>query len=213
MLVSPLEKYKENVVVVDYGMSNLSSVCNSLSLLGCEARVSGRPSEIMEADRIILPGVGAFGTGMQNLVESGIADAILDATTRNTPLLGICLGMQLLATEGFEHGAHRGLDLVSGQVLKLSGPVRIPHVGWNEVELHDDPCLYRDMGKQADFYFVHSYRFEAAHRAEVAGWCEYGECFAASVRHGCVMGVQFHPEKSHRPGLTVLKNFLQFESC
>jgi glutamine amidotransferase len=215
MLISPLNAYKDRVVIVNYGMSNLFSVKNALKVLGCEANISDDPDSLLVADRIILPGVGAFGAGMQSLIQSGMADALLKVAASSKPILGICLGMQLLAEVGYEHGYHKGLGLIPGEVRKLSGTgnVRVPHVGWNTVEFCGRGSLYQGLGRSADYYFVHSYYFAASCEENVTAWCEHGERFAVSVQRGAVMGVQFHPEKSHLPGLETLKNFLMVPLC
>jgi len=215
MLITPLNAYKERVIIVDYGMSNLFSVKNAFKALGCEATISNNPRELLLADRIILPGVGTFGAGMQSLLKSGMAEVLLLAAARHIPILGICLGMQLLAEVGYENGLHRGLGLIPGDVRKLSGAgdMRIPHVGWNEVQFCGSGSLQKGFGRSADFYFVHSYYFAASCEEDVTGWCEHGERFAVSVQRDAVMGVQFHPEKSHMPGLETLKNFLTFPLC
>lgn len=217
MLVAPLVNYRDHVVVVDYGISNLSSVCNALRAMGCTAVVTSDPKDLRTAQRIILPGVGSFGVGMQNLRRSGMADALLEAVSKGTPLIGLCLGMQLLASEGFEGGRHAGLGLISGSVNKLlaMGDNRVPHVGWNDVQVSDEGGgdLYQGLGPKADFYFVHSFYFAAEFAQDVTGWCSHGERFAASIQRGAVMGVQFHPEKSHRHGLELLKNFLVYPLC
>lgn len=210
MLVAPFTDYAQRVVVIDYGMSNLFSVCNTLQALGCKATVSNKPDDVVGADRVILPGVGAFGVGMQNLRALGMVEALLQVAASGRPLLGICLGMQLLADESFEHGHHIGLGLIPGSVRRMAGEggLRIPHIGWNTVTFSAKTPLYKGLGRGADFYFVHSFQFDAASAADVTGWCEYGSRFAASVGRGAVMGAQYHPEKSHRAGLTVLRNFL-----
>jgi glutamine amidotransferase len=215
MLVEPIRDYTENVVIIDYGMSNLFSVVNALSALGCEAIVSSRPADVMTADRVILPGVGAFGLGMQSLRNRGLVEALIEVAPMGKPLLGICLGMQLLGTESFEHGHHEGMNLIPGTVRRLpSGQgCRIPHIGWNSVASKADSILHNGIAVPSDFYFVHSFYFDAVLADDVSGWCEYGTMFAASIQRGVIMGVQFHPEKSHRAGLTILKNFLLCQPC
>jgi glutamine amidotransferase len=210
MLVSPLDKYNNRVVIIDYGMSNLFSVRNALKRLGCDAEVVTHPSGILNADRIILPGVGAFASGMNSIKTLGFDEAIHQVVDRERPFLGICLGMQLLATQGFENGFELGLDLIPGDVRRLKGDskLRIPHIGWNEVNIEPGNSIYKGLGSSADFYFVHSYHFEPTSSQHVTGWCNYSQRFAASIQLGSVMGLQYHPEKSHRAGLETLKNFL-----
>jgi len=205
----------ETLVVLDYGMSNLFSVSNALASLGVRATVTARPEELAAADRAILPGVGAFGAGMRNLRERGLDTAIRDFARSGRPLLGICLGMQLLATKGHEHGDHEGLGIVPGTVVRLptKGGARVPHIGWNTMECQDGAQACRNLGPRADFYFVHSYHMQVEDEADVCGWCEHSIRFVAAVERGAVMGTQFHPEKSHRAGLTLLKNFLALPPC
>jgi imidazole glycerol-phosphate synthase subunit HisH len=215
MLVKPIERPAGHVVIIDYGMSNLFSVSNSLRALGCEAAVTNKPEDVLAADRVILPGVGAFGIGMKNLHALGLVEPLREVAKQGRPLLGICLGMQLLADESFEHGHHQGLSIIPGSVRRMQGEgdVRIPHIGWNTVAFSRNSRLYRDMGDRADFYFVHSYHFDVASPEDVNGWCEYGSRFAASVERGSIAGAQCHPEKSHKAGLTILRNFLTGAPC
>jgi glutamine amidotransferase len=210
MLIKPLDKYSDRVVIIDYGMSNLFSVRNALKRLGCDADVVHQPSAVLNADRIVLPGVGAFAAGMNSLKTLGFDEAIHQVAAMQRPLLGICLGMQLLATQGFENGLDSGLDIIPGYVRRLSAAEnhRIPHIGWNEVQIEPGNSIYHGLGASADYYFVHSYYFEPEVIENVTGWCNYSQRFAASIQHGSVIGLQYHPEKSHRVGLATLKNFL-----
>jgi len=197
--------------VIDYGMGNIGSVLNALAAIEVDAGVAATPIELEDATGIILPGVGAFGDAMKNLSRAGFVDALPTLIERR-PLLGICLGMQLLATEGNEHGLHRGLDFIPGRVdiLPLGqdhAALRIPHIGWNDVTFTRQNGLFNALGERQAFYFVHSYHFDPADRAAVTGWCEYGASFAACVERGLVSGVQFHPEKSHKTGLALLRNW------
>ena len=204
------------VAIVDYGLGNLRSVSNAVAALeaelGAEPFVASQPRQLADADRVILPGVGAFGDGMRALEERGWTDA-LDRAVRGEGrrLLGICLGMQLLADRSSEHGDHDGLGWIAGQVTQLpaSPPrVRVPHIGWNAVTVARAHGLYREFEQEADFYFVHSYRFEAQNEDDVSGWCEHGVRFAASLERDNISATQYHPEKSQGPGLAVLRNFL-----
>lgn len=210
MIVPPLADYARRVAVVDYGMSNLRSVANALEALGVRAEIVARPAAVEAADLVILPGVGAFGLGMRNLREGGWLEPLRAAVGAGKPLLGICLGMQLLATESEEHGVHAGLNFIPGRVRRLAGGagLRVPHMGWNTVRARADSALHRGLKTEADFYFVHSFHFVPDEPGHGAGWCEYGESFVATVEKGRVFGVQFHPEKSHAAGLSLLKNFL-----
>jgi glutamine amidotransferase len=201
------------LLIVDYGMGNLRSVANAFAAAGCEATISRDPADLRRARRIVLPGVGAFGDGMANLRTAGWIDA-LDAAVRGkgTPFIGLCLGMQLLAATGTEHGHHEGLGWIPGAVVRLpSGDpsIRIPHIGWNDVRLTKRDGLFAGLGDGATFYFVHSYAFDVRDGALVSGVCTHGVDFAASLEAGNVFATQFHPEKSQRAGLQVLRNFLR----
>ncbi len=201
-----------SVVVIDYGMGNLRSVANALAALDREPVVSADPAALQDADAVVLPGVGAFGDGMRQLRERGWVAALQRAVRgEGKPFLGICLGMQLLAARGTEHGEHAGLGWLDGVVTRLPDEdpaVRVPHIGWNDVEPAAGAALYAGFGQRPDFYFVHSYRFEPADDGVVTGWCDHGVRFAASVAQGNIHAVQFHPEKSQGPGMAVLRNFL-----
>jgi glutamine amidotransferase len=195
------------IAVIDYGMGNLASVLNALRPIAPDAAPVVGPDGLAEADGIVLPGVGAFGDAMRRLGERGLDAAIVAAAERGTPLLGICLGMQLLATTGFEFGEHRGLGLVPGEVrpIPAADGLRIPHMGWNDVEEARGVLL--DGAVAPTFYFVHSYALVADDPAHVTGVVEYGTRLTAVVERGNVLGVQFHPEKSQDDGLLVLRNF------
>lgn len=197
------------VVVVNYGMGNLRSVVNAFAAVGCDARVSTDPHDLDRAGSVVLPGVGAFGDGMSNLRDGGWVEPLTAAAERGAPVLGICLGMQLLATTSTEHGAYRGLGWIPGQVTRLASTdpaIRIPHIGWNDVTLVS-PCSILDgLGTTPSFYFVHSFALEAG-APGVRAVCDHGVSFAAVVQRDRIFGVQFHPEKSHRAGLALLRNF------
>ena len=203
--------------IVDYGMGNLRSVANACEALGSPARIARRPEELRDADRIILPGVGAFGDAMRNLAAAGWIEA-LDAEVRGKgkPFLGICLGMQLLATRGTEFGSHAGLGWIPGTAVKLDpadATLRVPHMGWNRVEVVKRDGLLAGLGEGADFYFVHSYVLQPEDPSVVTGRCSHGTAFAAVVERGQIQATQFHPEKSQKAGLTVLGNFLKRAAC
>lgn len=205
------------VGVVDYGMSNLGSVRRALAELGCDPFIAATPAELGRADRIILPGVGSFGDGMENLASRGWVSAIREEVAKGKPLLGICLGMQLLATIGIEGGERAGLDLIPGAIRRIDSfgcSLRIPHIGWNSVVLPSRAgWLFDGIPGGTDFYFVHSFAFEASDRDDVVAEVHYGVPLAAAVARGHVFGAQFHPEKSSRAGFRLLKNFLEFPSC
>lgn len=196
------------VAIIDYGMGNRASVQNALAFLGVESVVTDDPSVIAAASHLILPGVGAFGDGMKAIRERGLDRVMADEIGRGKPLLGICLGMQLLASKGEEGGSYDGLGFIPGTVKRLSvGSLRLPHVGWNDVVSKSGEELFRETERNI-FYFVHSFALVADHSQDVIATCEYGSPFTAAVRRGNVMGVQFHPEKSQASGLQLLKNFL-----
>lgn len=198
------------VGVIDYGMGNLRSVQGALETLGCEVRVSGDVDALAGCKRLILPGVGSFFRAMENVRARGLDRAIHRLVDEGKPLLGICLGMQLLAREGAEDGRGEGLGFFDASVERLpSSAPHVPHVGFNSVRFAPRAgALSASLGEAADFYFVHSYRMVCRDAADVAGVCQYGEPFAALVRRGRVAGAQFHPEKSQSNGLKLLAAFL-----
>jgi glutamine amidotransferase len=202
-----------NVVVIDYGMGNLGSVRRALEECGARVMVSDKPEDLRTASHIVLPGVGAFTDGMANLNSRNWAAEINRAAIEDCiPMLGICLGMQLLADVGFEGGKTAGLGLVPGIVdlLEIQNiGERVPHVGWNEVILHGEPHLFDQITTQTDFYFVHSYHFRATNSSHITTTTPYCGGFTSSVQHGNIYGVQFHPEKSQRAGFQLLRNFLK----
>lgn len=198
--------------IIDYGMGNLQSVRNALERLGCEVGVSSDPQSIGNADALVLPGVGAFGEAMGNLQQRNLVAPLRRAVLEEgKPLLGICLGMQLLADSSEERGEFRGLSLIPGVVRKIpvSGGLRLPHIGWNGVSLRKPDPLFGGIPDGGAFYFVHSYRFECED-TYVAGLTDYGTEITAAVQKDRIFGVQFHPERSQRKGLRLLKNFIDF---
>ncbi|MGQ0826025.1 MAG: imidazole glycerol phosphate synthase subunit HisH [Actinomycetota bacterium] len=195
------------VALVDAGIGNIRSVENAFAVLDCNVDVVAAPDELASATHVVLPGVGGFGEGMAALRKGHWVDALARAViAEGRPFLGICLGMQLLATHGTEHGQNAGLDWIDGTVDRLSdmADVRIPHIGWNDVQPYAPSPLLSEF---ATFYFVHSYALPTSAPATVAT-TEHGQSFAAIVQRDNVFGVQFHPEKSHRAGLDLLRNFL-----
>lgn len=201
-----------SVAIIDYGVCNLDSISRAIVECGGRPFITDRPSDLSEADRIILPGVGAFAVAMKNLQSRGMDTAICELLDRKpVPFLGICLGMQLMADSSTEGGHTVGLGLISADVLRLqpkeSGD-RIPHIGWNEVEYcQDNDPLFDGIPSKSDFYFVHSYHFCCGGENRVAQ-TPYCGGFASAVRKENIFGVQFHPEKSQRVGLRMLGNFL-----
>jgi glutamine amidotransferase len=201
-----------NVAIIDYAMSNLGSARRAFEECGANVTVTDQPGDLRGADRIVLPGVGAFGDGMRNLEAGGWIPAMKEALENpRVNLLGICLGMQLLASKGLEGGENRGLDFIPGEVRRLEplpADARIPHVGWNELQIAEANPLFTSIANGTDFYFVHSYHFAPADAKDALAWTPYCGKFVSAVRRGNVYGVQFHPEKSSRPGFQLLKNFL-----
>jgi glutamine amidotransferase len=196
------------VSVVSYGLGNLGSVVNMLKRVDTEARLVSTPEEIADSDRLLLPGIGAFDTGMRLLDELGLTPAIKEFASTGKPVFGICLGMQLLLDHS-EEGDAPGLGLIPGKSIRFEDrpDLRVPHMGWNIVTpVREDPLV---AGLEADsrFYFVHSYKVVPASDADVLGTTAYGDQFASMIRSSNVMGAQFHPEKSHAFGKQVLKNF------
>jgi glutamine amidotransferase len=200
------------VVVVDYGVCNLDSVRRAIEECGASAVVSGDPADLARADRILLPGVGAFPVAMRNLAERGLDVALIREAEAGAPVLGICLGMQILATKGTEAGGADGLGLVPATVERLEPTdteQRIPHVGWNEVTAVPDHPLFAGIAPATDFYFVHSFHVRCVDDASVAATTPYMGGFTSAVSRGTVHGVQFHPEKSQTAGFALLRNFLR----
>jgi imidazole glycerol-phosphate synthase subunit HisH len=201
--------------IVDYGMGNLRSVANALESLGCVTKITARPADLGSVDRIVLPGVGAFGDGINNLRTGGWIPALEEEVLKKSkPFLGLCVGMQLLASKGTEHGNSEGLGWIPGVVRRLtsSNPsIRIPHIGWNGVEIAKHDGLYREAKGEQTFYFVHSYAFYPDDPSVVSAWCNHGEGFPASLETRNIFAAQYHPEKSQKCGIAVLQNFLRIE--
>ncbi len=196
------------IALIDYRMGNLRSVQKGFEHAGVpDVRVTDDPAVVDAADGLVLPGVGAFRDAAANLEASGVRDALLAKVSAGTPFLGICLGMQLLAEVGYEDGEWQGLGLMPGVCTRLSGDVKVPHIGWNTVEYPSPSPLFEGVPESTAFYFVHSYRLEPSSPSAIIGSTEYGTRFAAAVGAGNVQAVQFHPEKSSAAGLRVLANF------
>jgi glutamine amidotransferase len=194
------------IAIVDYGMGNRRSVEKAFAHVGADAVITPDPDVIRGADGVVVPGVGAFPQAMRNLAELGLGDVICEVAAVGTPLLGICLGMQLFFDGTTEHEGAEGLGLLPGEVTALRSP-RLPHIGWNSVTMRRPAALTAGLGEAAAFYHVHSFACRPSDGADVVGTAEYGETFASIVERGSVFGVQFHPEKSSRDGLALLRNF------
>ena len=195
------------IAIIDYGAGNLFSVKNALDYLGLENKITKDADDLRKADRLILPGVGAFADAMRMLNESGLVEVIREEVQKK-PLLGICLGMQMLFEKGYEFGETDGLGLIKGcvKLMEPEGNLAIPHIGWNELEKNEACPLLEKCGDGEYVYFVHSYAAECDSR-NVAAYCDYGMKVPALVFEGNVYGAQFHPEKSGETGLNILKCF------
>ena len=195
--------------IIDYGVGNLFSLRSSFAAIGAEAFVSGDPAELRKADRLILPGVGAFGDAARKLRDSGLDVFVREQAASGKPLMGICLGMQLLFEKSYEYGEHKGLGLLKGQVVGMSGKLpadlKIPHMGWNALEL-TKPSKLLENGSYV--YFVHSFYAENC-ADSIAAITDYGIPITAAVEKGNIFGCQFHPEKSGNVGLAILKKFCE----
>lgn len=203
------------IAVVDYGMGNLHSVRHALERIGAEVCVTQKIEDLQKAERIILPGVGAFGECMKNIDRSGLLSCLQEQVIfKGKPFLGICLGMQVLAREGYESGNTLGLNWIPGIVERFEieeQGLRVPHVGWNEIRPLRESSLFQGIRKDATFYFVHSFHFLPQNIEHVLASCEYGIEFAAALQRGNILATQFHPEKSQENGLKFLENFLNWK--
>lgn len=199
------------ITIIDYGMGNLRSVQKAIERVGASATITSSPAAITAADKLILPGVGAFRDAIQALHDHNLTDVILDATQNGRPFLGICLGLQLLLERSWEDGEYDGLGIVAGDVRRfdIAEDLKIPHMGWNQVARVDtDNPLFESIDPQAWFYFVHSYYVDPTDESWVAGRTDYGGEFVSAVRKDNVFATQFHPEKSQSAGLQLLTNFV-----
>jgi glutamine amidotransferase len=196
-----------SVAIIDYGVGNLRSVEKAFEATGCEASISSDESFLRRAERLVLPGVGAFAACMRGLEERGFDRLVRERASAGTPLLGVCVGMQLLFEESDEFGATSGLGLLRGRVRKFDGELVVPQVGWNRIHQKRPHALFEGVANGAFCYFVHSFYCEPGDDAVVAGETEYGRRYASVVADKNICGVQFHPEKSQEVGLRMLKNF------
>lgn len=197
------------IAIVDYGMGNLHSVSKAVERLGYESLVTGNREQILAADGIILPGVGAFGDAMEHLRETGLDEVMREAASGTKPLLGICLGMQLLFSESEEHGQHEGLNILPGSVVRFTGgDYKVPHMGWNRLQFKNpEHPLFAGL-EEGHVYFVHSYHVLPEAESHLLAVTDYGIPVTAIVGHDSVYGMQFHPEKSGELGMSLLRNFL-----
>lgn len=200
--------------IVNYGSGNINAIANIYKRLNISASMAATPREILSAEKLILPGVGAFDQTMRRLDESGLRPTLEKMVIENkVPVLGICVGMQIMA-ESSEEGIRSGLGWIAGHVKRFDASrsrpgLQLPHMGWNDIRLRDQSSLFANLETQARFYFLHSYYFEPSREEAILAETCYGRAFAASVRSENVVGVQFHPEKSHQWGIQLLKNFAE----
>lgn len=199
------------IAIIDYGAGNLRSVQKALEFLGAQGEITKDRQKILAADRAILPGVGAFGDAMLRLRQSGLDTAVTDFAASGKPFLGICLGLQLLFEESEESPGVKGLGIFQGKIKKIPGKegLKIPHVGWNQLEITQPEGVLRGLGESPFVYFVHSYYMEPQNRDLIAAVTEYGTRLPVAVQKGNVAAVQFHPEKSGDTGLHILRNFIE----
>ncbi|HJC38988.1 MAG TPA: imidazole glycerol phosphate synthase subunit HisH [Candidatus Mediterraneibacter faecigallinarum] len=202
------------IAIIDYDAGNIKSVEKALLLLGQEVVITGGREEILKADKVILPGVGAFGDAMANLRKTGLDQVIREVTGRGTPFLGICLGLQLLFERSGEAPGVEGLGILKGEILRIpdSEGLKIPHMGWNSLHLENDGRLFRGISEGAYVYFVHSYYLKAADESIVKASTEYSTHIHASVEKDNVFACQFHPEKSSDVGIQILRNFVKLQA-
>jgi len=197
------------IAIVDYGIGNLGSVTKAFRHVGAETVLSGDLETLRRADALILPGDGAFGATMDEVRSRGLVPLLLEAAASGKPLLGICIGMQLLFEESEEHGVHQGLGLLPGRVRRFPEGLVVPHMGWNRLKVHQPHTLFDGLASGSYVYFVHSY-FCDAPADVVLAYSDYGKDFPAIVGRGNILGAQFHPEKSQTVGLRMIENFVRF---
>ena len=197
------------IAIIDYGAGNIQSVCKAMKFIGCDCVVTRDKNEIMQADGAILPGVGSFGDTMDTMSEYGIKDTVIEYISTGKPFLGICLGLQLLFPSSEESPNAKGLGIFDGAITKIpSGEgLKIPHIGWNSIEINKNSRLFKGIENNSFVYFVHSYFLNAADKRIVAAQTEYGVKIDAAIEKNNVFATQFHPEKSGETGLRILRNF------
>lgn len=200
------------VVIIDYGLGNLASVAKAFKKAGAEIIISSNKNLIGKASHLVLPGQGAFADGINNIRKLKLDEIIYQQVLkRRKPILGICLGMQLMADKGYENGKHRGLGLIEGETIKIeaSDNIRLPHIGWDNVKIEKKSSLFSEIPNDSDFYFLHSYHLSPSNKSLIVATCDYGQKFVVSVNKENIFATLFHPEKSHEFGLRLIKNFLE----
>jgi len=195
------------IAIINYGMGNLRSVQKGFEMVGFPARVTDDPAVVREADKVVLPGVGAFGDAMVNLRSAGMLEAIGETVKEGKPFLGICLGLQLMFDSSEEGGYNEGLKIFPGRVRLLPPGLKVPHMGWNQIEIQKEDPILRGIPEKSAFYFVHSFYVDPSEPEVTTTLTEYGIRFTSIASSGNVFGIQFHPEKSSTLGLQILKNF------
>lgn len=203
------------IAIIDYGMGNLKNVQKAFLSIGIEAQITSDPKTIINADKVVLPGVGAFRDAITTLKQTGLSEAIYEVVEKQTPLLGICLGMQLLFDKSYEYGTYEGLGILPGEIVHFrpenmkaqdGSPLKVPHMGWNNLEITKQAPLFEGVPQESFVYFVHSYYLETTADV-VSAYTQYGSRIAVATQKGQVYATQFHPEKSGLVGIQILKNF------
>tara|TARA_Y100000816_G_C26023188_1_gene535337 strand:- start:473 stop:1081 length:609 start_codon:yes stop_codon:yes gene_type:complete len=195
--------------ILDYGAGNLHSVNNALTFLGAKSKIVSEKNDIYSFDSLIIPGVGSFQNAMKKFNEKEIVQPILDFAYSGKPILGICLGMQILATNGYEPVKTQGLNLIPGEVRPIRTSLKLPHVGWNGISINKECSLLKGVKLNADFYFVHSYHYIPDDNDSIVTFTDYGKSFVSCINSENIYGIQFHPEKSQKQGLRILKNYIE----
>ncbi len=195
------------ILIIDFGAGNLRSVQKAFELFNSDVRVSSDPLLIAKADRLVLPGVAAFGDSIKNIEELKLKEPILEFVSKGRPFIGICIGMQLLLTQSSEKGDHKGLNIIPGRVLKFPDTGKVPQIGWNQVRIKNESSLFKDIPDNTYYYFVHSYYVNPDSEDCIAGLTDYSVSYTSVIAKENVFGVQFHPEKSQKAGLKIIDNF------
>lgn len=199
------------IAIIDYGMGNLRSVQAGLEYVGQKPFITDDPKKIVEAPAVVLPGVGAFGDAIERLEKTGLGDAFREAVDSGKPCLGICLGLQLLFSESEEGGLYRGLDIIPGEVVRFSNQLKVPHMGWNQINIKKpDITIFQGILDGSYMYFVHSYYVQPEDESVIAATTDYGVDFTSMIARDNLFATQFHPEKSQKIGLQMLSNFCRF---